>query len=173
MLRGRRTALGMSGRRGQWRWISAALAASVALGSWSLCGCALKTHFPDMQAQLAALPIPEAYGYLYETRRGGKPPFFGDDPQVWVYYRSPDDPDRTCDTLASRLEDFVSNDSRTGWGCSLTLEVPSGWRARLWNVWSYRGNVTVASVRPERRELHPAEPREPYTRVAVGLADRG
>lgn len=163
----------MAGRR-RARWWIGALVAGIALVLWSVAsyGCAFKSHFPDMRDRLAALPIPETYEHLYDDQRGGNPPFFGDVPQVMAFYRSPDDPERTCDELVSRLEKVISNVNRTSWGCTLVLDVPSGWRARLWNVWRYGGSVTVATVSPERRTLHPAEPREPYTRVAVALADR-
>lgn len=163
----------MAGRRRVRWWIGAA-AAGVALVLWSVSpfGCAWKSHFPDMRDRLSALPIPEAYEHLYETQRGGNPPFFADYPQVMAFYRSPDDPQGTCDALASQLEDVTSNVNRTSWGCTLLLEVPSGWRARLWNIRRYGGTVTVAIVSPERRELHPAEPRQAYTRVAVALVDR-
>lgn len=163
----------MEGRRRGWGWIRA-LTAGVALGlcSVSACGCAWKSHFPDMRERLAALPIPETYEHLYDDQRGVNPPFFADYPQVMAYYRSLFDPERTCDQLASRLEKLTSTFQRMTSGCTLVIEVPSGWRARLWNVWKYGGTVTVATVSPERRTLHRSEPREPYTRVVVALVDR-
>lgn len=159
MLRSRRPALVATTATVLLSWLIAPLA------------CGWKSHFADMKARIDAMPIPQSYEMLYETQRGVKPPFFGDHPTVNRFYRSPTDPAATCETLAGLLQELSWEESRYDWGCTFSVRVPSGWRARLSRVPHYQGVVLVAAMRPDRPDRHPAEPQGAYTRVAVTLKD--